>query len=450
MDEENKSQQESAAGTIRAAAKTGKTISSIAKGAATGGMHGAALGAAKSSKKWVIGIVAVAILLPVIILAMLPSIIFGSIFGDGTDTPNGITDDAALTANMTAMSTEVSTILQEGLVEVLAQIDTDFASSGCDEKEVNNPYGADVAYNANAFISMYCASKNTDVAGITPADMAAVIRNHKDQLYSYSYTDVTRKEQVPPAAEGAQPAEKDITVRVYTISYRGEAYFADAVFALNDDQKALTDDYAQNLSILLSDGMYQGLSDAEFGFSGLSYDGVVFTDGYTQVTYYNQLDDRWKNSAYGTDHIGGYACGPTAMAIVVSSLTSETIDPPHMSQWAYENGYWCSKSGSYHTLIPGAAEEWGLNCEGCTASESQRIVDALSEGKLVVALMSKGHFTSSGHFIVLRGVTSDGKILVADPSSYNRSEKEWDLSIILNEASRRASAGGPFWIIGNE
>lgn len=450
MDEENKSQQESAAGTIRAAAKTGKTISSIAKGAATGGMHGAALGAAKSSKKWIIGIVAVAILLPVIILAMLPSIIFGSIFGDGTDTPNGITDDAALTANMTAMSTEVSTILQEGLVEVLAQIDTDFASSGCDEKEVNNPYGADVAYNANAFISMYCASKNTDVAGITPADMAAVIRNHKDQLYSYSYTDVTRKEQVPPAAEGAQPAEKDITVRVYTISYRGEAYFADAVFALNDDQKALADDYAQNLSILLSDGMYQGLSDAEFSFSGLSYDGVVFTDGYTQVTYYNQLDDRWKNSAYGTDHIGGYACGPTAMAIVVSSLTSETIDPPHMSQWAYENGYWCSKSGSYHTLIPGAAEEWGLNCEGCTASESQRIVDALSEGKLVVALMSKGHFTSSGHFIVLRGVTSDGKILVADPSSYNRSEKEWDLSIILNEASRRASAGGPFWIIGNE
>lgn len=450
MDEENKSQQESAAGTIRAAAKTGKTISSIAKGAATGGMHGAALGAAKSSKKWIIGIVAVAILLPVIILAMLPSIIFGSIFGDGTDTPNGITDDAALTANITAMSTEVSTILQEGLVEVLAQIDTDFASSGCDEKEVNNPYGADVAYNANAFISMYCASKNTDVAGITPADMAAVIRNHKDQLYSYSYTDVTRKEQLPPAAEGAQPTEKDITVRVYTISYRGEAYFADAVFALNDDQKALADDYAQNLSILLSDGMYQGLSDAEFGFSGLSYDGVVFTDGYTQVTYYNQLDDRWKNSAYGTDHIGGYACGPTAMAIVVSSLTSETIDPPHMSQWAYENGYWCSKSGSYHTLIPGAAEEWGLSCEGCTASEPQRIVDALSEGKLVVALMSKGHFTSSGHFIVLRGVTSDGKILVADPSSYNRSEKEWDLSIILNEASRRASAGGPFWIIGNE
>ena len=86
--------------------------------------------------------------------------------------------------------------------------------------------------------------------------------------------------------------------------------------------------------------------------------------------------------------------------------------------------------------------------EGCTASEPQRIVDALSEGKLVVAIMTKGHFTSGGHFMVLRGVTADGKIMVADPASYRRSEKLWDLSIILNEASKRAGAGGPFWIIG--
>lgn len=75
------------------------------------------------------------------------------------------------------------------------------------------------------------------------------------------------------------------------------------------------------------------------------------------------------------------------------------------------------------------------------------IVDALSQGKLVVAIMLKGHFTSSGHFIVLRGV-ENGKILVADPASYTRSQQTWDLSIILNEASGRAGAGGPFWIIG--
>lgn len=187
--------------------------------------------------------------------------------------------------------------------------------------------------------------------------------------------------------------------------------------------------------------------DSEF-ILGPSYEGVEFTDGQTTVVYYNQLDERFANEPYGTDNIGGYGCGPTAMAIVVSSLTSDTVDPIQMARWSYENGGWCSKSGSYHALIPNAAEAWGLPVEGCTASEPQRIVDALADGKLVVAIMSKGHFTKSGHFIVLRGVTSDGKILVADPASYSRSEKQWDLSIILNEASRYAAAGGPFWIIG--
>ena len=139
---------------------------------------------------------------------------------------------------------------------------------------------------------------------------------------------------------------------------------------------------------------------------------------------------------------------PRARAVVVPSRTEEWVDPVERPRWAYEHGYWCSKSGSYHPLCPGAAQAWNLPVEGGTASEPQRIVDALSQGKLVVALMTKGHFTSSGHFIVLRGVR-DGKILVADPSSYTRSQKAWDLSIILNEASRRAGAGGPFWIIGS-
>ena len=63
MSEENRQQQSSAESTVAGAAKTGKAIASIAKGAATGGAHGAAVEAAKSSKKWIIPIVAV-ILLP--------------------------------------------------------------------------------------------------------------------------------------------------------------------------------------------------------------------------------------------------------------------------------------------------------------------------------------------------------------------------------------------------
>ena len=78
---------------------------------------------------------------------------------------------------------------------------------------------------------------------------------------------------------------------------------------------------------------------------------------------------------------------------------------------------------------------------------SDQLSSIQSSGKLIVAIMSAGHFTSSGHFIVLRGV-KDEKILVADPASRTRSEQGWELSIILNEASKAAGSGGPFWIIG--
>lgn len=182
---------------------------------------------------------------------------------------------------------------------------------------------------------------------------------------------------------------------------------------------------------------------------GQSYEGIIFSDGATDVVYYNQLDSRWADVMYGTSGtIGEGGCGPTAMAIVISTFTGEAHDPVELANWSVKNGHRCEGNGSYHSLIPESAKSYGLTVEGAGKDEGQKIVDALASGKLVVAIMSKGHFTSSGHFIVLRGSTSEGKILVADPASKKRSEQEWDLSIILGEARTGAGAGGPFWIIG--
>lgn len=181
--------------------------------------------------------------------------------------------------------------------------------------------------------------------------------------------------------------------------------------------------------------------------SGQSYEGVVFTDGSMDVVYYSQLDERWANTMYGrSSTIGAAGCGPTSMAIVISTMLGEAHDPAELARWSAANGYRCEGNGSYHSLIPAAAEAWGLSCERNLSA--QNIVDALADGKLVVAIMGKGHFTKSGHFIVLRGVTADGKILVADPASVSRSSQEWDLNLIMNEARKGANAGGPFWAIG--
>ena len=451
-----------AAQAVRGAVKAGKAIAAAAKGAAAGGVWGAIGAFAWENRKFLTKVLIAAtavLMIPIIILCMLPSVIFGG-FGDSHSAadPNTpiINSSVAIDSNLTQISTTVSTVLSERMTEVLQAIENDYANCTADGKEIINPHESAPNFNANLFVGQYCAAKNADYTTVSIADMESMLRQGKDKLYSYTKKEEQRSVETitetvtVDASTGEETVNQTVTVTtenwiVYTVVYNGETYFADEVFHLTAEQKELADDYAYNLSLFLGDSMFQGLPDGYTSITSLG--NVRFTGGQTEVVYFYQLDERYANKPYGTDDIGGYGCGPTAMSIVVSSLTSETVDPIAMARWSYENGYWCSKSGSYHALIPAVAKEWGLNVEGCSASEGQKIVDALSSGKLVVAIMLKGHFTSSGHFIVLRGV-KDGKILVADPASYDRSSMEWDLSIILNEASKNAGAGGPFWIIG--
>ena len=441
----------SAAHTVKGAIKAGKAISSAAKGAAAGGPYGAVAGAVWAGRKHIgkiIAVIVILLLLPVLFVLMLPGLIFGGLLNafSPSDTKQPILNsETAIVESANDITFTINSILGEALDDVMVRIEADFASSGADQMEVKNPYSSGLVYNANLIISQYCATRDEDFERISLDDLAAVLRENKEQLYSYTGTQENREVTI----EDPETGEDTITIEVwmvYTIRYNGESYLADSVFSLTDEQKELAADYASNLSLFLGDGLLQNLVEWT-GNSIPSLGDVTFSDGVTPVVYYNQLDERYASQPYGTDNIGGYGCGPTAMAIVVSSLTDDMVDPIKMAHWSYENGYWCKSSGSYHALIPAAAEEWGLPVSGCTTSEPQRILDALAEGKLVVAIMSEGHFTSSGHFIVLRGV-KDGQIMVADPASYKRSEQLWDLSIILNEASRRAGAGGPFWIIG--
>lgn len=435
----------------RGAVKTGKAVSGAAKGAAVGGPYGAAAGALWEGRKKIgkaIAAMAALLLLPVVFLAMLPGLLFDGFMSwvspSDPETPI-LNSSTAITENANNITFTINSILSEALEETQAEMEADFASSGADCMEVVNPYAAGPVYNANLFVSQYCAFRNDDYENVSIADMERVLRGGKGHLYSFQRREEMRErtERDPETGEEERIPERWM---VYTVSYNGESYFADQVFHLTEEQEALAEDYAGNMSLFLGDGLLQNLAEWD-GNSIPSLGDVCFVDGAAEVVYFNQLDERYAGKPYGTDHIGGYGCGPTSMAMVVSSLAGETVDPERMAQWAYENGYWCKGSGSYHALIPGAAENWGLAVSGCTPSEPQRLLDALADGKLVVAIMSKGHFTSSGHFIVLRGV-KNGKILVADPASYKRSGQLWDLSIILNEASRRAGAGGPFWIIG--
>ena len=75
------------------------------------------------------------------------------------------------------------------------------------------------------------------------------------------------------------------------------------------------------------------------------------------------------------------------------------------------------------------------------------LLTRLTNGEVAVALVGSGHFTKNGHFILLRGVTLGGDILVADPASRDRSLIPWELSLILDELSPSRTNGAPLWIL---
>ena len=173
----------------------------------------------------------------------------------------------------------------------------------------------------------------------------------------------------------------------------------------------------------------------------------ILTGGTIPLVYFNQSDPEWADKPYGSDTIGRYGCGPTAMAMVVSSLCDEPVTPSEMAALAAKQGYCAKGHGSYLSIVNGIARTYGLESKAIGALTVDAVYDALLTGNMLVALVGPGHFTDGGHFIVLRGVTLTGKLLVADPVSDERSLMEWDPQLILDELSASRNNGAPLWVI---
>ncbi len=163
-------------------------------------------------------------------------------------------------------------------------------------------------------------------------------------------------------------------------------------------------------------------------------------------TYYNQEDPAWAKELYGkTDYIEDTGCGPTVLAMVVSTLGDNKINPKQMADWSYENGYCSQGYGSYHTLIAEGLAAYGI--QTTTTNDGTQVKEALQAGYPVIALMGEGHFTGSGHFLLLYDIDSKDKVSLADPKSKENSEKTWDLDTILQEAKTSPTTNGAYWII---
>ncbi len=182
-----------------------------------------------------------------------------------------------------------------------------------------------------------------------------------------------------------------------------------------------------------------------YSYAGSGGTTTVSGNGGVSVVYYAQGDSRWGNYNFGGNTIAKAGCGPTSMAICISTLKGSSTTPKETCTWASKAGYYVKGSGWSHSVVSALAKKYGLKCTAI-GKDKKKLQQALKKKKLVVAIMAQGHFTNGGHYIVLRGMTKDGQILVADCGNKERNHA-WDFDIVYNEARSSASAGGPFWVI---
>lgn len=152
-----------------------------------------------------------------------------------------------------------------------------------------------------------------------------------------------------------------------------------------------------------------------------------------EIPLFLQWDERWGYETYGDDYMAVTGCGPTALSMVYTGLTGDTsLNPYEMAKLAQNNGYYVNGSGSSWNMMLGLASQIGLDANEISLDENS-IKKELSAGNPIICIMGPGDFTTSGHFIVLTGITDDGKVQVNDPNSVKNSQKTWELDRIMSQ-----------------
>lgn len=170
----------------------------------------------------------------------------------------------------------------------------------------------------------------------------------------------------------------------------------------------------------------QEVEDESFELQGdIAYEGDKATSwnvtlgDYKGLTYYSQLDGRWKNKMYSSvsnasQTIGSSGCGPTSAAMIVTACKG-AITPDTMSDLFVKYGYRSSNNGTYWSAFRAIADEFNIGYTETT--DIQRAIELLRNNNYVVASVGNGLFTTGGHFIVLVGIEGD-TIKVYDPYLY--------------------------------
>lgn len=206
-----------------------------------------------------------------------------------------------------------------------------------------------------------------------------------------------------------------------------------------------------------------GWKELVFGYgpTDLSYDTDTITEGdlirydtadgcIKEIVYYNQTEEPWASTSFGGTTIRAAGCGPTAMAMVISTLGGAAVTPQDVAAYTAAQNLYVPKKGTSHSLPEKAAKNWGLSVRRVKDTQMQQVEKALKEGAMAVVICGEYTITGSGsgHYIVLTGVTQEGFFTIADPASRIRSGRVYSTDTIQSYA--RDLDAGSIWIMRKE
>lgn len=147
-----------------------------------------------------------------------------------------------------------------------------------------------------------------------------------------------------------------------------------------------------------------------------------------------QIDPQWADAPYSGGTIRENGCGPTCMSMVYVALTGNTdLDPMRMAEWSERNGFSVNGMTAWALMTEGASM---LGIHGIELPSDTSVVRMeLENGSPIICSVNPGDFTTTGHFIVLAGLTEDGRVIVHDPNSEQNSQRTWELERILSQCA---------------
>ncbi len=139
-------------------------------------------------------------------------------------------------------------------------------------------------------------------------------------------------------------------------------------------------------------------------------------DPITEIPLYYQTD--YPTTRYGAGTIDNSGCGIVSLAMVATYLTGQEYLPDQLAAWFGGNG-----NNNIERLEYGAT---AMQLPFTSNTNWHVTREALKEGKIAIILVNnKSQFTTSQHFLVVTGMTEDGRYRIND--SYKPNYDRWDL-----------------------